>query len=104
MNKTISSPDPLQRNIKTIVNASLPRRHAAERRFRRYGLIAVSLGLSFVVLMFGNIISKGYPAFWQTYVQVPIQFDPAVIDPQGTRDPQALQSADYAALETAARR
>ncbi len=104
MNKTISSPDPLQRNIKTIVNASLPRRHAAERRFRRYGLIAVSLGLSFVVLMFGNIISKGYPAFWQTYVQVPIQFDPAVIDPQGTRDPQALQSADYAALVRAGMR
>ncbi len=104
MNKTISSPDPLQRNIKTIVNASLPRRHAAERRFRWYGLIAVSLGLAFVVLMFGNIISKGYPAFWQTYIQVPIQFDPAVIDPQGNRDPQALQSADYAALVRAGMR
>jgi len=104
MNKVISSPDPLQRNIKTIVNASLPRRHAAERRFRWYGLIAVSLGLAFVVLMFGNIISKGYPAFWQTYIQVPIQFDPAVIDPQGNRDPQALQSADYAALVRAGMR
>ena len=104
MNKTTPSPTSLQRNIKTIVNASLPRRHAAERRFRWYGLIAVSLGLAFVVLMFGNIISKGYPAFWQTYIQVPIQFDPAVIDPQGNRDPQALQSADYAALVRAGMR
>ncbi|MDQ5910806.1 MAG: phosphate transport system permease protein [Pseudomonadota bacterium] len=97
MNKTASS-NPLQRDIKTIVNAGLVRRHAAERRFRWYGLIAVTLGLAFVVLMFGNIISKGYPAFWQTYIQVPIQFDPAVIDPEGKRDSQALQSADYAAL------
>jgi len=97
MNKTASS-NPLQRDIKTIVNAGLARRHAAERRFRWYGLIAVTLGLVFVVLMFGNIISKGYPAFWQTYIQVPIQFDPAVIDPEGKRDPQTLQSADYAAL------
>lgn len=103
MNKTASS-NPLQRDIKTIVNAGLARRHAAERRFRWYGLIAVTLGLVFVVLMFGNIIGKGYPAFWQTYIQVPIQFDPAVIDPEGKRDPQALQSADYAALVRAGMR
>ncbi len=87
-----------RRDIKTIVNASLARRHAAEKRFRGYGLAAVSLGLLFVVLMFGNIISKGYPAFWQTYIQVPIKFDAAVIDPQGTRDPKVLEGADYAAL------
>ena len=88
----------LPRDIKTIVNAGLKRRHAAERRFRWYGLIAISLGLAFVVLMFTNIISKGYPAFWQTRVELPITFDPAVIDPEGQRDPQVLENADYAAL------
>ncbi|MDG4606960.1 MAG: phosphate ABC transporter permease PstA [Candidatus Contendobacter sp.] len=92
------APAILHRDIKTIVNAGLKRRHAAETRFRWYGLIAVSLGLMFVVLMFGSIISKGYPAFWQTYIQIPIKFDPAVIDPQGDRDRKALESADYAAL------
>ncbi|MFZ4790688.1 MAG: phosphate ABC transporter permease PstA [Candidatus Competibacteraceae bacterium] len=92
------------RDIKTIVNNGLKRRHAAERRFRGYGLIAISLGLLFVVLMFANIISKGYPAFWQTYVQVPISFDPAVIDPQGTRDRAAIENADYAALVRAGMR
>ncbi|MBL8260744.1 MAG: phosphate ABC transporter permease PstA [Candidatus Competibacteraceae bacterium] len=86
------------RNIKTIVNAGLARRHAAERRFRWYGLIAISLGLAFVVLMFANIIGKGSPAFWQTYIRVPISFDAAALDPEGKRDPQALASADYAAL------
>ena len=93
-----------KRDIKTIVNAGLARRHAAERRFRGYGLIAISLGLAFVVLMFANIIGKGYPAFWQTYVQVPITFDAAVIDPDGQRDPQTLASADYAALVRAGMR
>ena len=97
-------PAAFSRDIKTIVNAGLQRRHAAERRFRSYGLIAISLGLLFVVLMFANIIGKGYPAFWQTYVQVPISFDPAVIDPQGTRDPVAIESADYAALVRAGMR
>ena len=106
MNKPTSSPAPavLNRDIKTIVNAGLKRRHAAERRFRWYGLIAISLGLAFVALMFANIISKGYPAFWQTYIQVPIQFDPAVLDPDGKRDPQALAGADYAALVRAGMR
>jgi phosphate transport system permease protein len=106
MNKPTPSPAPAvpNRDIKTIVNAGLKRRHAAERRFRWYGLIAISLGLAFVVLMFANIIGKGYPAFWQTYVQVPIQFDPAVLDPDGKRDPQALANADYAALVRAGMR
>ena len=106
MNKPMSSPPPAapNRDIKTIVNAGLARRHAAERRFRWYGLIAISLGLAFVVLMFANIIGKGYPAFWQTYIQVPIKFDPAVFDPDGQRDPQALAGADYAALVRAGMR
>ncbi len=99
-----AAPAPLNRDIKTIVNAGLGRRHAAERRFRWYGLIAISLGLAFVVLMFANIIGKGYPAFWQTYVQVPIKFDPAVLDPDGKRDPKAIENADYAALVRAGMR
>ncbi|HQA27218.1 MAG TPA: DUF3333 domain-containing protein, partial [Candidatus Competibacteraceae bacterium] len=86
------------RDIKTIVNATLKRRHAAERRFRWYGLLAISLGLIFVLLMFGNIIGKGYPAFWQSYIQLPIKFDAAILDPEGNRDPHAIENADYAAL------
>ncbi|MDG4597861.1 MAG: phosphate ABC transporter permease PstA [Candidatus Contendobacter sp.] len=106
MNKPTASPPTKipSRDIKTIVNAGLARRHAAERRFRWYGLIAITLGLTFVVLMFANIIGKGYPAFWQTYIQVPITFDATVIDPQGNRDPQAIETADYAGLVRAGMR
>lgn len=96
MNKPLSPAR--SQDIKTLVNAGLQRRHAAERRFRAYGLTAISLGLAFVVLMFANIIGKGYPAFWQTYIELPIVFDPAVIDPAGDRAPQTLANADYAAL------
>ena len=101
MNKVTSlngATPPHERDIKTIVNAGLARRHAAERRFRWYGLTAITLGLAFVVLMFANIINKGLPAFWQTYIQVPITFDAAALDPEGQRDPRALAGADYNAL------
>ncbi len=93
-----------ERDIKTIVNARLARRNAAERRCRWYGLIAIGFCLTFVVLMFSNIIGRGYPAFWQAYIQIPITFDPAVIDPDGQRDPRALANADYAALVRAGMR
>jgi phosphate transport system permease protein len=46
-----------------IVNAGLKRRYAAERRFRMLGLGAVILGPLFVVLLFADIIGKGYTAF-----------------------------------------
>lgn len=80
------------------VRGTLRRRQRAERRFQYMGCIAICIGLAFLLLMFVNIIGTGYPAFWQTYVRLPIFFDPAVIDPQGTGDRQVLSSADYAAL------
>ena len=80
------------------VRATLARRNRAERRFKNFGRAAVLLGLAFLVLMFVNIIATGYSAFWQTYVKLPVFFDPQVIDPQGTGDPETLGSADYGAL------
>jgi phosphate transport system permease protein len=81
-----------------IVNASLKRRYAKEARFRFMGAAAVTLGLLFVVVLFADIASKGYTAFQQTYIQVPVFFDPAILDPAGTRDPRTLAGADYLAV------
>lgn len=80
------------------VRGTLARRNRAERRFKNFGRAAVLLGLAFLVLMFVNIIATGYSAFWQTYVKLPVFFDPQVIDPQGTGDPETLGSADYGTL------
>jgi phosphate transport system permease protein len=80
------------------VEKSLRRRYWAERRFRAYGLGAVILGLVFVVFLFGTIISNGLPAFRQAEVTLDVTYDASVIDPEGRRDPDALGSADYAAL------
>jgi len=65
------------------VHASLKRRHRAERRFRALGLGAVILGLGFVAMLFVSIVSKGYTAFQQTYIELPVAFDAEVIDPEG---------------------
>ena len=81
-----------------IVNASLKRRYARERRFRGLGATAVTLGMVFVVLLFADIILKGYTAFQQTYIQLPIELAAATIDPDGARDPATLAGADYMKL------
>ncbi|MBK1723280.1 phosphate ABC transporter permease PstA [Thiocystis violacea] len=81
-----------------VVNASLKRRYAKERRFRLLGATAVALGLAFVVLLFADIIGKGYTAFQQTYIQIPVTLSAAEIDPKGTQDPDAIAHANYMAL------
>lgn len=40
----------------------LKRRYAAERRFRIYGVLAISVGLLFLAIMLFSIFSKGYTA------------------------------------------
>ena len=89
-----------QKSTRTIdkVNASLKRRYATERRFKSLGLGAVILGLLFVSMLFLDIFSKGYTAFVQTHVQLEVYFDPEILDPQGTRDIEAIVRADFRQL------
>ena len=89
---------PAPRRTIDIVKASLKRRYAQERRFRLLGATAVVLGLLFVAILFLDIVVKGYTAFQQTYIHVPIDFDAATLDPTGERNPQTLANADYTGL------
>ena len=74
------------------------RRRSAEWRFRAYGIAAIALGLLFLVLLLGNIVMRGASSFWQSSLQLEVTFDPAVIDPAGTRSEDDLLMADYALL------
>jgi phosphate transport system permease protein len=85
-----------------IVASSLRRRYWAERRFRVYGLAAVTAGMLFLVYLFVVIFSNGLGAFQQTQLRVPIYFDPQIIDPAGNRNPVDLYAADYQAVIRAA--
>ena len=86
------------------VRESLARRYRAERRFRFYGMTAVFAGMAFVVFLFGTIFAQGLSVFQQSYVKLEIFYDPELIDPAGTRDPDDLLVADYQALVRAALR
>lgn len=76
------------------------RRYAAERRFRLYGVAAITFGLVFLFLLLWSVLSKGYTAFQQTELTLPITFSQEIIDPNNKRetDPQVLQTANYPVL------
>lgn len=79
------------------VAAGLKRRYRAERRFRAYGMAAVGLGMLFVVFLFYTIISNGYTAFEQTYIQVDVTYRAEDIDPDGKKARADLENGNYQA-------
>lgn len=78
----------------------IKRRYAAERRFRLYGMLAIGFGLLFLALLVWSVVSKGYTAFQQTEISIPVEFSEKVIDPQNKRasDPNILMMANYPIL------
>ena len=77
---------------------NIKKRYAAERRFKMYGLSAIALALLALFVLAGSIGSKGYTAFFQTYVQLEVTFDAAEIDPDGTGDPAVIGKANFDGL------
>lgn len=82
MNESNSQPVPgteLRGFDKERVTRSLRRRHARERRFRAIGIASTLTAVTFVLILFVTILSKGLPAFWQSTLTLDVHFDPAVV-------------------------
>lgn len=80
------------------VKAGLKKRYRAERRFKMLGIGAIGFALFWLAILFFTIFSNGLPAFWQTQLTMVVTLSEDVIDPQGTRDPKTLSTADYQKL------
>ncbi len=70
----------LREKRKKTIESSLAKRHRKEKTFRIFGFSAVITGLLFVALLFGSILIKGLPSFWQSSMTVPVYFDPTIIN------------------------
>jgi phosphate transport system permease protein len=93
-----TAPAPARPRPMDIVQAGMKRRYAEERRFRFYGKLAIGAGLLFLTLLFTSIVANGYSAFAQSFIQLEVYLDAEKLDPQGTRDPAQLGTADYGGL------
>lgn len=78
--------------------ARLARRHAAERRFRAFGVAAIGMGLAFLATLLWTVISAGLPAFYQAEIRIDVTFERGEIDPDGRGDIENLMKADYTSM------
>jgi phosphate transport system permease protein len=67
-------------------------RNAAEARFRAYGIVAITLALLALVWLLISIFSAGLPAFRQTFIDIPVTLDAAVLDKSGHANPAEMAS------------
>tara|TARA_B100000519_G_scaffold59883_1_gene50099 strand:- start:576 stop:845 length:270 start_codon:yes stop_codon:yes gene_type:complete len=58
----------------------LKKRYRAEKRFKMYGLISVSLAVIFVLILVQNIFSKGSSAFSRTMIEVAVNYDSSLLE------------------------
>lgn len=79
------------------MSSRLIKRYRAEQRFKFYGIFAIVLSLFFLFLLVSSVLFRGYSAFSQTMIKIPIYFDEQIIDPNKLRfkDPNSLIGANY---------
>jgi phosphate transport system permease protein len=86
------------------VNKNLAKRYAREKRFRRFGLTSVLLGMAALVFLLWTIIGDGMGAFRHTYMQLTLDLDPQTLQITDPSEHKQWVSANYAAVIKAAMR
>ena len=78
-----------------LIQASLKKRYAREKRFQWYGRLAVLTGFVFLFILLFDIVSKGYPAFTQQFIKVTVDFDADRLGVEPGASEEVLYQADY---------
>jgi len=73
----------------------LKKRHAKEKRFKAFGVLAISIAVMALVWLLFSVIGSGYKAFFQHEMTMEVELTESVLDPTGARDPDALRKANY---------
>jgi phosphate transport system permease protein len=79
----------------------LRRRNASERRFRRFGIIAVLLAGASLSVLLVSVLSNGLSAAYRTEFALDVEFDPEILGIETPRPGAAVEilpSADFGAI------
>ena len=68
------------------VSSKTKNRNAAERRFRIYGILAISIGLLMLLVLASTIILRGTSAFQQTFITLNVDLLESKLDKKGNRN------------------
>ncbi len=87
----------VNRNTAEIVNAGLPARYRAERRFKAYGVVAIAVALAMLATLFVTIFAQGWTAFTTTVIDLPVTVERAVVaNAQGEVTADSITYANFA--------
>lgn len=78
-----------------LVRQSLKRRYRKERRFRAYGIVAIAIALSALVVLFTDIIGKGHTAFIKTTITMEVDIDGEMMYLDDASDERQMKNADF---------
>ena len=82
-----------------IIRHSLQKRHKTERRLRWAGLTAITIAISFLVILISNIFLNGYTALLQSELQVEMNIPKAeLVDENGELDAKRLRDFNWNGL------
>lgn len=84
-----------QRSQAELVRQSLKRRYRKECRFRAYGIAAIAIALSALVILFADIIGKGHTAFIKTTVTLEVDIDGEAMYLDDASDERQMKMADF---------
>lgn len=84
--------------LRAAVARRLKQRHAAERRFRIYGILAIGVALAFLAILLGRIIEQGHTAFYTHAIEMDVTIDGSRIDPSYPQGANYDQMATEALL------
>ena len=73
----------------------LAKRNGKERRFRRWGLVAIGFAIASLFWLLVSLVGTGYTAFYQHFMTLDVKLEETVLDPTGARDSGQLRGANY---------
>jgi phosphate transport system permease protein len=85
----------MSRSTIDIVNRNLAKRYAKEKRFRLFGLASILAGLTALCFLLVTIVSNGWGAFTQSYVQLTLDLDPETLLITNPLDDDQWSYANY---------
>jgi phosphate transport system permease protein len=91
---TSNPPTPMAKPHRTSLlqqDALMKQRNAGEKRFKYYGIVAISISLIMLATMLFTIFRDGTSAFSQASLVFDVTLDAERLDPDGDRSPESLR-------------
>ena len=90
-----AAPERRELKKRSTSDANVRKRYRKERRFRFYGIAAVSSAIAMLAVLMITIIGSGYPAFLQHELALEVNIDPVTLELGEVRDADSLGKAPY---------